>query len=266
MIQIPFSFEKGFIYKITNPKGCVYIGKTKNVNERFKFYRLLHCKKQVKIYRSILKYGWESHKAEIIHTIPYDENELNKLEVEYIKLFDSFNSSTGLNLTPGGKSGFVSEENRRLLSQHRTGKKLSEATKQKLREINLGKKQSAETIAKRVLVIKGMKRSEQSRKNISMARTGIVFSESHKEAMRNAKRPPITEESKKKRSDSMKLSPASFGRPENRTYKGKKVINVLDNKEFQSLKAACHYYGLVYDTIKAQINGYNKNTSFLKRA
>lgn len=53
------------IYKITNPKGKVYIGQSCRLSIRKKQYQYLP-KKQPKILNSILKYGWVNHKFEII--------------------------------------------------------------------------------------------------------------------------------------------------------------------------------------------------------
>ena len=60
------------IYKITSPKGKIYIGQTWNFSERIYFYRTLKCKGQVKVYNSLKKYGYKSHKIEIICELPND--------------------------------------------------------------------------------------------------------------------------------------------------------------------------------------------------
>jgi len=54
------------IYKITNPKGNVYIGKSKNILSRYYKYFHLKCHKQQKIYNSLKKYGPENHVFDII--------------------------------------------------------------------------------------------------------------------------------------------------------------------------------------------------------
>lgn len=54
------------IYKITNPKGKIYIGQSIDINKRFNRYKSLQCKGQPKLYNSIKKYGWENHITEII--------------------------------------------------------------------------------------------------------------------------------------------------------------------------------------------------------
>ena len=48
---------KSGIYKITNPKNKVYIGQSKDIIKRWYYYKTLHCKSQIKLYNSLLKYG-----------------------------------------------------------------------------------------------------------------------------------------------------------------------------------------------------------------
>lgn len=54
------------IYKIINPKGKIYIGQSVDIEKRKYYYQTLHCKKQIMLYNSIKRYGWETHKFEII--------------------------------------------------------------------------------------------------------------------------------------------------------------------------------------------------------
>ena len=54
------------IYKITSPTDRVYIGLSKDINKRIETYRNARCYTQTRLYRSIIKYGWDSHKFEII--------------------------------------------------------------------------------------------------------------------------------------------------------------------------------------------------------
>jgi group I intron endonuclease len=48
------------IYKITNPKGKIYIGQSVDIEKRKYYYQALHCKKQTMLYNSIKKYGWDN--------------------------------------------------------------------------------------------------------------------------------------------------------------------------------------------------------------
>jgi len=91
------------IYKITNPKSKIYIGQAKDCNKRKNHYQVGHCEKQIKLFNSIKKYGWENHKFEIIKRCNKDK--LNDLEIYYIKLYNSFNTHQGLNLKTGGQYG-----------------------------------------------------------------------------------------------------------------------------------------------------------------
>jgi group I intron endonuclease len=101
------------IYKITNPKGKIYIGQTKNFKQRLSNYRSpnKNCIGR-KLFNSIKKYNWENHKIEVIHTLELLLNniqeELDNLEIYYIDLFNSVKE--GLNLTYGGNGGKPSQE------------------------------------------------------------------------------------------------------------------------------------------------------------
>ena len=98
---------KAGIYKITNPKGSIYIGQSKNIIERISRYKKLQCcKYQLLLYRSFLKYGIENHTFEILEQGDFSKEELNKLESNYILQFNSFrkNNFLGMNLTSGGDS------------------------------------------------------------------------------------------------------------------------------------------------------------------
>jgi len=57
------------IYKITSPSGKIYIGQSTNIEKRVSRYKKLSCEKQVKLYSSLKKYGWDSHKFEIIEIV-----------------------------------------------------------------------------------------------------------------------------------------------------------------------------------------------------
>lgn len=99
------------IYKITSPSGGIYIGQSVDINKRKSRYKNSKCNKQNRIYRSLIKYGFENHTFEIIHVLDVDflskkdiVKELNLLEIYYIEYFNSFsgNNLNGLNLTKGG--------------------------------------------------------------------------------------------------------------------------------------------------------------------
>jgi len=61
------------IYKITSPKGKVYIGECKDISYRSYLYSKYLCPKQTKLHRSLKKHGWESHKFEVIEECKFDD-------------------------------------------------------------------------------------------------------------------------------------------------------------------------------------------------
>lgn len=141
------------IYKITNPNGKVYIGQTINWKLREIHYRKLHCEKQKRLFNSIKKYGYESHKIEFIEKVD-SRDKLNERESFWICYYDSFNN--GLNLTTGGDSPKRSIETKKKISEskkgasnymfgrkgelhHLYGKKASEDLRIKLSKSHIGK-------------------------------------------------------------------------------------------------------------------------------
>lgn len=112
------------IYKITNPKGKVYIGQTINFHVRKLRYLRSNCKNQSKLYNSIIKYGIDNHTIEII--LECEEEVLNKMERYYQELYDSVNSGLNIRLTKSSdRSGAFSEEAKQKMSIAKIGKKRS---------------------------------------------------------------------------------------------------------------------------------------------
>jgi len=131
-----------YIYKIESPTGKIYIGKTTNIKSRINCYRYLNCKSQKIIYNSLLKYGFDSHKFEILYEGNNKLSEINKLEIYYIGLFNSFsqNNNNGMNLTLGGDGGFgrkLSDEHKMAIiefNKNRVYKPHTEETKKMISE------------------------------------------------------------------------------------------------------------------------------------
>lgn len=79
------------IYKITSPKGKIYVGQSINIEKRFREHKNSINKKQTKLYRSLLKYGYSSHKFEIIEECfikQLDEREIYWKQ-HYLDLFNN---------------------------------------------------------------------------------------------------------------------------------------------------------------------------------
>jgi group I intron endonuclease len=81
------------IYKITNPEGKIYIGKSLNIECRFEQYKNISCKEQPLILESLKKYGWFNHTFEIIEIC--DKKIINEKEKYWINYFSC--NDKGLN-------------------------------------------------------------------------------------------------------------------------------------------------------------------------
>lgn len=82
------------IYKITSPTGRVYIGQSIDLEARQKIYARRGCKNQVRLYASLLKYGFSKHIFEVVEECKVEE--LNVRERYWQDLYDVL-SENGLN-------------------------------------------------------------------------------------------------------------------------------------------------------------------------
>jgi group I intron endonuclease len=137
---------KHYIYKIVNPQGEVYIGRTKNIEKRIDLYsRYSTLPPQPKLWESFSNYGFNNHQIEVI-----DYTEDLDSEAQYIKKFNSYEN--GLNSNKGGggpefhngktrekisKAGLKNVGNRAI--SHWKGKTRSEKSKQKMSQSKKGK-------------------------------------------------------------------------------------------------------------------------------
>jgi group I intron endonuclease len=156
------------IYKITNPKGKIYVGQSTNLKKREEDYKKLKCKGQTKLYNSLKKYGFENHKFEIIETCFLEK--LNKREI-YWGLHYEVLEENGLNLKLGNANGLLNKE-----------------TKQKIRKAMLGKKQSEETINKRINKIKGVPKPKGFGENHSKKLKGVPKPEGFKKKLSESRK------------------------------------------------------------------------------
>jgi group I intron endonuclease len=118
-----FLFKMVGIYKITNPSNKVYIGQSWDIDNRKRMYvSAKKIKSQTHIFNSLKKYGWENHKFEIVHELPYDisQNILDTYEIYYYQQYKDCGFEM-LNIKQPGRGGKHSEE-----------------TKNKLRELSKG--------------------------------------------------------------------------------------------------------------------------------
>jgi len=106
------------IYKITSPKGRIYIGQSVDVEHREYLYSKKFCKSQSKIYNSILKHGWETHKFEIVEEC--ERKNLNERELYWGKFFNTLDE-INLNLRLGNARGEFSEETLKIMKINNLG-------------------------------------------------------------------------------------------------------------------------------------------------
>jgi group I intron endonuclease len=108
------------IYKITNPKGKIYIGQSTNIEERWEKGHKYNSGSGKKLKNSFKKYGWENHKKEIIEECSVEE--LSNRETYWIEYYNSYKK--GLNSTPkGGIQGYKDEQWRKAHSEGLKGRK-----------------------------------------------------------------------------------------------------------------------------------------------
>lgn len=133
------------IYKITNPEGKVYIGKSRNIKSRFTHYKQGYSNS--KLSKSFKDFGIDNHIFEVIEEC--DLHDLNIKEHFYINMYDSINKGFNVyNASPNIKvkdskntDGYSyisinikSEEERELLKQNaeEAGRTLSDYCRRKL--------------------------------------------------------------------------------------------------------------------------------------
>lgn len=201
--------KTGYIYKITNPKGKIYIGQTIDLHRRKQQYKNCQIKTQRILYNSIKKYGFDSHTFEVILECEY--RELDKWERHYQILYETVGIN-GLNCIiqnydGKGKSYIseetrqkkikalqnrppISEETREKIGASKRGDKnpnynkpskkrgipLSDAQKEKLRQANMGKIASETTRKK-------MSENNKSKKRVYDTLTGITYNSKREAAI-----------------------------------------------------------------------------------
>lgn len=130
-----------YVYKITNTEnGKFYIGKTSNLQERWKNHKSKAKSGRTYFYKAICKYGEDAWDIGVIDSHE-NEDVAFALEKYWIEKLDSKNPKIGYNLAEGGKGGFCGkipdEESRKKMSEVsklRPRKPHTEEVKQKLKE------------------------------------------------------------------------------------------------------------------------------------
>lgn len=149
------------IYKITNPKGKIYIGQTIDFTKRLNHYKNGANKSQVRIYNSIKKYGFENHTIEIMEQCNIDDlNSKERYWQDYYNVIDRNGLNCRLTNT-NDKKGIFSNETKEKMSKSRKGIVFSDEWKDKLGLIWKGRKHSEETKRKMSESAKGKKKSPE---------------------------------------------------------------------------------------------------------
>ena len=113
------------IYIIKNKENnkC-YIGQTKySPNYRFKKHKQKSKKYKSALYRAFDKYGIDNFYIESLLQGEFSQDELNKLEISFIKKYKTL-SPFGYNLEIGGNNSIMSEETKSKLSKIHKGRKI----------------------------------------------------------------------------------------------------------------------------------------------
>lgn len=192
------------IYKITSPSGKIYIGSSIKIEKRLKYYKSLDCKGQTKLYNSLLKYGYDNHKIEVLDECSIDELYLK--ENHYGNIFNVLGIN-GLNCV--------------LPKFNDIKKQVSAETLKKMSESKKGYNNT----------FYGKKHSSESKELISISQKGRKHTAEHKfkVSLNNAKN------------------------------KAKIIIDLNNGVFYESAKEVSDLYKINHSTLRAMLNGKNKN-------
>lgn len=114
-----------------------YVGYSSDIEGRWETaYKALRCKGQRKIYRALLKYGYDGFEKVILEECDGGKEVWGKRETHWISVKDSIKN--GYNIAPGGMGGALhtmphTDESKRKMSERLIGCKLSESHKEHIR-------------------------------------------------------------------------------------------------------------------------------------
>ena len=106
------------IYKITSPTGKIYIGQSWDITQRRGYYSRLSCKRQPKLYASLVKYKWDTHFFEVVCELPEDvaQSTLDQYEIFYWQQYLDCGFEM-MNTREPGVGGRHTQETRQKMSQ-----------------------------------------------------------------------------------------------------------------------------------------------------
>lgn len=163
------------IYKITSPNNKTYIGRSSNIEKRFKQYKSFNKSNnsQIKLIRSFNKYGVENHIFEIIEECKFEE--LN-IKERYWQDYYNVISEKGLNLIltkTNEKPMIFSIETRIKMSLSHKGKKKKPFTKTHIE--NLSKSHRGKIISEETKLKMSKACLKSNSKILISLNTGIFY-------------------------------------------------------------------------------------------
>lgn len=130
------------IYKIISPTKRIYIGQSIDLEKREKDYYYGKCVNQVRLIKSIKKYGWKYHQFIIIEVCEID---LLNIRERYWQDYYNVLGAKGLNCkltNTDDKAGILSEDTKNKIKNSLKGKKHSEQRRVNQSIAQMGKKRS----------------------------------------------------------------------------------------------------------------------------
>jgi group I intron endonuclease len=200
------------IYKWVSPTGRTYVGQSKDLDSRYKWYTngSIYNSKMTKLKYSFKKYGIENHVFEIIEYCLLEQ--LNEKEIYWGQYYDTLEN--GLNCKLGEQNCIFSKSTKNKMSKAKKGTKQTEDQKQK-RKTSFKKtwknkmdngfkrayfKQTEEIKNEKSKTRKNKIVNNETRKKISDSLKGRKHSEEHNNNISKARigKPIHSEESKQK--------------------------------------------------------------------
>lgn len=189
------------IYRVINPKGCVYIGMTRNYHNRMVSYQKVYCKLQTRLYNSLKKYTPELHRFELINILPNDisDKDLINSEKVYINAYRDSGYEM-LNLIMSDRANtYHALETRQKISNAQKGripwnKGVPQTEEQRLKNsqshigiVNRKGYKLPEDLKKRISEkLKGQKLSDQTKEKLRISSTGRLHTNEAKLKMSKA--------------------------------------------------------------------------------
>lgn len=249
------------LYKIINPDNEVYVGRTSDFKSRMSAYRTLgsRTEKIPLLYQSLVKYGFNAHKIEILETFESTRSRSEGKEIFWVRTNMSNRNKwpemKGLNLADGGQGSrgmVLSEERKQVIGNFNRGKPMSDEQKKKL--------------------------SDYGKANPSMGFLGKHHTDENKKVLSLLKKGKPSPHIGKKMSDEqkIKISLAKKGKS-NTKLKGRKFSEEIKAKiyltrntvrkpmllekdgviqEFYSERAVCRFLGIGKGLLKSIMKGF----------